>query len=215
MAYPTRQELVDASTVEELTNLTEAQQDGLYAAAIQAVESYTGQSFDDPFEGILPVDGTGARELWTPRRLEELTGIDIKGTILSPADVVVDLDGRRIYFVYDAIWSNYALMARFPGEPRGRWPVGIGTVLVEGVWGWTDCPASVHTALRLDMEDQARIDVSGLAGTVGNYRALGLAAISQGNLNATLTPIDPPRLSARVKDHLASFVWNGEPGWVV
>lgn len=212
MAYPTRAQLVAASTVDELVNADEAKQDEYYALAVQGVEQFTGQSFSS-WEGVQVLDAQGGQTLFLPRRLEQLTGLTVEGTDYDLTSVQLSPDGARLALARTA--GNYAVQAmRESWHDTRTFRVGIGTVVVEGVWGWTTTPPDVTTAMLWDMEDQARADTSALAGTIAAYRRLGVSEIVQGNLRATLGQT-APMLSPRAASLLSDLIWHGPGGHLV
>lgn len=213
MAYPDTATLVAASTVTELTDdLTEPQQEALRVESIDDIERFTGQVFL-PDDGPLVLDGRGGREAYPPKRIETLTGITVEGTSLDLTDVTVDPDGKRLYFT--PISGNYAVQAMRDSAYDSRtFRRGAGTIILEGAFGWEDPPTDVETAIRWEMEDRARANASGLAGTVAAYRRLGMKEIAQGNLRGTLAE-KVPVLSPRTMERLSDYVWTGPAGYAL
>lgn len=211
MAYPTTADLVAASSVAELQNLTQPQQDALRAVAINNIERYCGQKFL-AFDGSLAVDGSGGAELWPERRVESLTDIAVHGTGIDLTDVVVSEKGDRVYLA--PVSANYAVRAmREEAYDTRTFRAGAGTVTLTGTFGWTVIPDAVFQAIRIEMEEQAVADASALSGPVAAWRRLGLRDISQGNLRATIG--DPSLLSPRAAALLtADYVWQGPAGLV-
>lgn len=213
MAYPTTAELVAASAVEELTGLTVPQQAGLRDLAIVAVEAYTGQKFE-PLVGTIRVDGPGGRELYLPRRVEAISGITAGGTDLDLSEVELSDDGDRLSWA--PLVTDYATRAmREDGYADSRtFRRGANAVRITGTFGWSVVPAAVVQAIRLDMEDQALADASGLAGPVASARRLGLRDVSQGNLRMSLGG-HAGGVSGRVQRLLSRYVWHGAAGHMV
>lgn len=212
MAYPSRADLVAASDVPELLAAPEAKQDEYFMLARRGVEGVTGQKFVQ-WTGARILDGRGGRELYLPERLDTLTGIAVLGTTIDLTDVQIADDGKRLVFV--PMNTSYAVMAmRDTWADSRTFRMGLRTVTVTGVWGWSEAPDELATAMRWDMEDQARADQNALAGTIAAYRRLGVNEIAQGNLRATIGPAAPV-LSARAASLLADYVWWGEGGYVV
>lgn len=211
--YPSREALIAASTVTELTDdLTEAQQDALREEAIDDIERFTGQQFVADTDDIV-LDGSGGRELYLPKRIDTLTGITVEGTSLDLTDVTVSADGKRLYFA--AISDNYAVQAMRDSAYDSRtFRRGAGTVILEGTFGWASVPSDVVTAIRWEMEDRARAEATGLAGSVAAFRRLGMTEIAQGNLRGSLAT-RAPALSPRTMDRLRDYVWTGPSGYVV
>lgn len=205
MAYPTTAELVAASTVEALTGLEEAQQDAQRAEAIAAVEGFCHQSFEsEGTEGepaTRTLDGTGARELYLPKRLSQLMDLTVTGGAFTETDVVLSDQGDRLHLPDEtagATWATRAI-AEATGYREIVFPAGNGTVTVKGVWGWADAeyPAAITTALRWDMEDRALANAHALSETVRSARALGLSGVDQGGLSIALDGHEP-QVSVRV-----------------
>ncbi|HEY3435076.1 MAG TPA: hypothetical protein VGK41_05440 [Solirubrobacterales bacterium] len=209
--YPTRAELVAASANEQLTALTNEQQDALRLAAISAVENFTGQKFEpvgtEAEPAVKTLHGTGGTELYVPDHLEQLVELSVPGGALDLADVAISEHGNYIYLVPRGVstWVERAMAdSRERSFPRGR-----NTITVAGVWGWTDCPADVVTALRYDMEDAATAASSALAPSIAAWRKLGMDSMAQGPLSVQLTG-RPAVLSPRASDVLyeAGLVWE-------
>lgn len=197
MAYPSTADLVAASSVAALTDLTTEQQDALRAAAIRGVEGFTRQSFTQ--EGTLAspvekvVDGSGTNRLWLPKRLASLEAVSVQGAALDAAGVELMANGWRLV-IPEAGWaSNYyeRAMHAINRLDGARFTAGAGAVRVSGVWGWTDDEyedslSAVTEAILADMEDSAQGDASELADTVAAARRLGLSALSQGDVSLEL-----------------------------
>lgn len=211
MAYPPTADLVAASNVAELVNLTAPQQDALRAVAINTIERYCGQKFE-PFAGSMTVDGSGGGELWLERRAEELTDVQVYGSAIDMTDVELSERGDRI--VLAPVSGNYAVQAmRENAYDTRTFRAGANTVVLTGTFGWTVVPDAVFQAIRIEMEEQAVADASALAGPVAAWRRLGLRDISQGNLRAQLG--DPSLLSPRAAALLTDdYVWQGPAGLV-
>lgn len=224
--YPTTAELVAASTVSELTDLEEAQQDALRQEAIDAIEGVCRQSFlqegteGEPVERI--IDGPGSRELYLPKRLIELTKLATSGSALTASDVVLSEAGDRLHVPSErdgGTWATRAI-AEATGRVDPIFPHGPGSVTVTGVWGWAEVPSAIVTALRLDMEDRALATGHALAESVRSTRALGVSGIDQGGLSVQLRNREPG-VSARVRRVLrtgndgAGYIWHRWGGGVV
>lgn len=212
MGYPTRAALVAQSTVDELTGLTADQQDGIYAAAIAAVESFCRQSFGAAVVEEKLLDGSGGDVLYLPVRLESATAVSVEGSSLSIEDVAIGDDHDRL--ILSPPVGNYYTRALMDGPECRRFRWGRRNVRVNGTWGWTDSPAAIDQAVRFDMEDTARADANGLTSTIMSYRKLGVKSIRQGSLSADLyeTAAD---LSDRASALAKNFVWEGPIGVLV
>lgn len=208
--YPTTAELVAASSSEHLKALTADQQDALRNTAITMIEAYAGQSFEsegtaeDPVTRLLP--GSGARELYLPRRLEQMTALSIPGGSLALSDVEIGEDHDRIFITREGLssWVDRAL-----SDTRERvFPNGQDMVSITGVWGWSECPVPVAEAIRFDMEDAATASSADFAPSLQAWRKLGMSSMSQGPLNIQLEN-RPMTLSPRAADMLdaAGMVW--------
>lgn len=215
--YPTRDALLAASSVLELTDATDDVADGLRAEAIVAIEAYTGQSFvaegtvDDPVAKA--IDGGGSDVLYLPARLETLLTVSHNGLALNLIDVTVAED--RLVLVSPSDGGSWVTrVRRSAGDPGPSWTLGRSNVVVSGVWGYSQCPAAVATALRFHMEDQALANANAMAPSIRSVRALGLSSIRQGNLNASLQSTEG-ELSARARRQLADLVWEGGGGFAV
>lgn len=205
--YPTADELIAASTVTELIELTPDQQEGMRQAAVTAIEAHCNQSFEPVVETRI-VDGTRKRKLYLPKRLEELTSVSVGGAVLSSVELAEDGDFIELP---PGVGLGYyeQTLREVSGE---RWYGFDGQLSITGTWGWTLVPDPVKTALRLDMEEQALADTHELSSTITSYRKLGVASISQGNLRMQLG--DEIMLSPRVQRQLARYVW-APPGELV
>jgi len=209
VAYPTATALVDASGVPELRGASDDDVTALRSAAIAAVEEFTGQSFDS-FEGTLSVHASGS-VAFLPRRLERLDSIDGAGS-LTDADLALDDRGDRIT-VRDWRWTSNAYERALRDLAGETSPTLGDDVQITGLWGWSECPAEVATAIRYDMEDQARADANDLSPTVAAMRSLGIRDVSQGNLRLNIG--DAAMLSPRAVRLLHGLVWHGAGGELV
>lgn len=208
--YPTTAQLVALSSVAELTTLSEAEQDSLRDMAINAVERFTGQQFT-PYVGDLAIDGTGGREVYSPKRIEELTAITVKGTSIDLTDVVVNDKRDRLYFA--PLSTSYAVAAmRERAWDSREFRSGAGTVILTGSFGWSAVPSLVVAAILKEMEAQALADASQLSGIVASARRLGLQNIAQGNLRAQIG--DPSAISPDAARLLANYIWIGPGGYL-
>lgn len=213
MAYPSRADLVTASEVAELTGASNEKQDGWYAVAKRAVESFCGQRFDSE-DTTLVEDGDGSRLLPLRRRLAVLTAISGEASSIGVGDVeIVSPDHNALRIKASAAGGGNWVERLMRDGVGVSFPLGRGTVSITGTWGWTDAelPADVDTAigiaLRLDMEDQALADDHGLASTVRAQARLGIREISQGPLSADIEPVDIP-LSPEVQAVLEPYIWE-------
>lgn len=215
MAYPTTAALVAASSVPELTSLNSAQQDALRASSIAAIEEYTGQRFE-PYTETKRVDGSGTAEIFLPARLESFTAVSVSGIAVPVADLYVEPTNLDRLAWTGAIGSNYYSRALADVDPATlhTFPYEAGSVEITGTWGWTNTPQNVITAIRYDMEDQARADANTLSSTMQVFRKLGMRDISQGNLRATMTQ-SPPTVTPRAASLLDGFLWMGGIGRVI
>jgi hypothetical protein len=202
VAYPTVEELVAATTVDELVQLTGEQQEGIRAAAIQSVEDYCHQSFGGSVVEAREVRGTRKSRLYLPTRLESLVSVAIGGAALS--GVTLAEDGTYVELSRMAGTGYYE--QAYEAVSGERFVGFDGILSITGTWGWTDCPTAVATAIRFDMEEQALADANELSNTIGAYRKLGLRNITQGNLRADIG--DEVVLSAKVKRQLTKYVWE-------
>jgi hypothetical protein len=208
MAYPDREDVVAASTVDELTGLTTDQQDALYYAAISAIEDFTGQSFTE-FTGARTITGAGGTEQYLDRRLQSVTAWTLDGVELDLTALAISEGGDRIYVPTPV--PSYGVLTP---EPWGEAPRRLrGDLEITGVWGWSDPPEAVVEALRLDMEDTALAEAHALSASVHAARKLGIDTIRQGNLDVALR--DVPTLSPRVTRLLEPYVWLGAGGHLV
>jgi hypothetical protein len=215
MAYPTTAELVAASTVAELTSLTEEQQDALRSSAISAIEDWCGQSFLPEDDATKIVRSEGGAELYLPKRLRSLTSMQTSGGAEHElAAVHVADEGDMLLFKSGVVGVGYYEQALFEVS-GGDYPQGFKKDLltITGDWGWETVPEPVVTAIRFDMEDAAVADANALSSTVHAFRALGLTNISQGNLRADLGTI--PVLSVRVTRLLSPYLFLGRGGRLV
>ena len=212
--YPTRAELIVGSNVDELLNLSNEQQEALRVESIAAVERYTGQTFE-AYEGIQTIDGTGGRELYLPRRLESIVGISVKGTDLELTEVVLSEKGDRLHIASTGLGYYEQALSAVQGRTwdSRTFRVGAGSIVIDGVWGWTVCPPIVEQAIRLEMEAQATADNNRLSGVVGGARRMGLTNVVQGNLRLSLG--DPSEVTPRTARLLSSLVWHGAAGYLV
>lgn len=215
--YPAAAELVAASDVDELTGLNADQQAALRTAAITAVETFCEQSFLQEGTTGSPVtrklDGAGTEVIALPKRLSELTGLSIEGDAWDLAGVQLSEDRDSIE-VTDQWLGSWTTRARRHGPDEGpQFYRGRANIWISGVWGWSDVPDAVVTALRYDMEDQALAEANKLAPTIRSSRALGINSVSQGGLSVNLG--DEPALSMRARRQLTDYIWAPTVGAVV
>jgi hypothetical protein len=188
VAYPTREDLVQASDVDELRNATETAQEGWYAVAKRLVERFCNQTFDLQEDVTVSVDASGGRRLALPRRLVSVSAITVPGSSIEAADVSVSAAGDAL--TVGAAGSGSTWLERALLDAPLLFPDGTEQVEITGDWGWTadempptaDSPVGI--AIRLDMEDQALVASHGLAASVRAAGRMGVQAIQQGPLNA-------------------------------
>ena len=224
--YPSTEDLVAASTVAALGDLTGPQQDALRDAAIAAIESYCHQRFlaegtdNDPVTKRL--DGTGTRTLYLPCRIVEITEIESFGTEAGVTldSVTISDDRSRLTLPETGAGTTWATRAYADahGLTEAAFPAGTDNIRVTGIWGWTDDEYddqldAVTTAIRFDMEDKALAGAHALNDTVRAARTLGLNSVNQGRISLDLDT--EHQLSARVKQQLVPFVFNHAGGATV
>lgn len=217
--YPTTKELVEASSVSELTGLTEVQRDALREEAIVAIEGHCRQSFEEEGTDKDPVaktfDGAGGRILYLPKRLAALGTVTTQGGMVGTDAVVLSDDHDRLHIPSGqdgATWASRAV-SELSGYERAHFPTGPGAVTVSGIWGWADAeyPAVITIALRMDCEDRALANAHALSESVRSARALGLQDINQGGLSVTLGNREPG-VSMRVERMLGDYIWSSSAG---
>lgn len=221
MGYPTTAELIAASTVAALTDLTGAQQDQKAASAIDSIETFCHQTFTQEGTDAAPVtrtiDGSGSDRLYLPKRLATLAAATIDGLAMNTGlDLEVHNAESKAYVKLvsplDA-GSWVTRVRRSPGDPGPTFRSDQDNVTITGVWGWLDTEwaagalQAVFDAILFDMEDQSLAESNQLAETVRSARALGVRSISQGGLSATIDPSEPG-ISTRVKRKLIPYVWQ-------
>lgn len=216
MAYPTLDDLLEASATEDLTGASPAEQTTYYVLAIQAVESYTGQRFESE-DAVERVDGSGGSEVYLPRRLltlDSVAQVDGDALDLTNFDVAVGVNSARlVWAALDTSYYAQAMRAVQGWVDTRTFRTGVRNLLIAGTWGWEDPPPEVVAAIRLDMEDQAGASGLALAGTIHAYRRLGVRDVSQGNLRLTLDPIAAQSLSPRAAALVHHLIWTGPAGW--
>jgi hypothetical protein len=214
VAYPTVEELVAASSVEEFLSMEDADKAALRIAAISGIESFCNQSFALTEDLDVLLDGAGGSVVFLPRRIETLAAVELDGTALTLSDVVIGAERDRLTLKRTgSTYYERALRAVQDVPDSPRWPSGTDSVKLTGDFGWATCPENVATAIRYECEDTARADANDLATTVAAYRKLGLTAISQGNLSATLG--QPVLLTPRAERLLLDYRWIGEAGVLI
>jgi hypothetical protein len=224
--YPSAPEIVADSSIDELTSLTEAEQDALWRSAIGEIEEYTGQRFNSVTETRL-VDGQGGRELYLPARLEAITAIAFPGNEaawrlsgwvsgLTFADVLLDPEFDKLVVKSSAGLGYYSqtLLQLQPGNGRMEFPYGQDSVEIAGTWGWSSFPPAVRDAIRLDMEDQAIADSHQLSSNIRAYRKLGIKNMSQSGL-AVAVALGQPGLSPQVMRLLEPYRWQPALGKMI
>lgn len=204
--YPSTADLVAASTVDELADLSTDQKDELREAAIDAIEVHCRQAFTLQAAATKVVDGSGGDVLYLPVRLQAVTALSVDGTLMAVPDYSLGTDGDVLKLVSPVGGSWVTRVRRSPGDGGPSFPSGRDNVSITGDWGWAEVPSAVATAIRFDMEDQALAEANKLASTVRSQRALGVYSINQGGLSAQLQ--GEPGLSVRVKRKLARYRWR-------
>jgi hypothetical protein len=210
--YPSLATLLAGSSSSALAALNPDEQEALRTAAILAVEAFAGQRFVaegtdlDPVSKI--VSGNGGQQLQLPARLAELIDLGISGSSLDASDVRISDDGSQLHVVPEAVPGNWYTRA-IRGNHPPYFAHGLGTVTVTGVWGWTECPAEIVTAIRWDMEDAADAEANKLAGSLRSWERMGVSSISQGPLSVT-TGRGQQMLSGRAASLIesAGLVWQ-------
>jgi hypothetical protein len=221
MAYPATADLVSASSVAALAELSTEQQDALRAEAILAIEGHCNQSFlpegtdEDPVAKT--IDSPGGRVLYLPKRLSSLSELAISDSAITTSDVALDDDHGRLNVIDHRSGGSWLTRAEAQMEwPDLTFPQGSGTAAVSGIWGWADEEyiaelSAITTALRYDMEDRALANAHALSESVRSAKALGLSGVSQGNLSLQLDGREAA-LSVRVQRLLTDLVWENAGG---
>lgn len=212
--YPSAEELVAASSVDALTSLTDEEQQALRDASIAAIEEFCNQSFELELDATKYVDGPGTGVLYLPKRLVNLTAIDVPDSALALSDVALSATNDIISIRPDSIIGNY--YTNVLRELNDHLPLnfvwGRQNITITGDWGWSSVPDAVKIAIRRDMEDTALADSQGLSETIRAYRKMGVRDISQGNLRATMS--GALGLSPTTMLLLEPYVWMGPIGAV-
>lgn len=214
--YADAQTLVAASSVEELLQLTDDEQEKLRRTSIRAVEAFCGQRFDARVATRV-LDGDGSGKLALDERLAAITGLALPTNAASSLDLSdVALSDKRdvLYVTADAgsggTWATRVLRQGLSPV----FPTGSGTVSITGTWGWLDSemPATVDTpvgiALLLDMEDQAKAHRYGLATQVRAQTRLGVRSVSQGPLSFSQQNSSDVSLPLEAQEALADLIWQ-------
>lgn len=212
--YPSVGALLAESTVDELTGLDAAALDTTRASAIRAIEAYCGQEFV-PFDGEMEARAEGRYEVYMPRRLRSITSITPYGGEAMELDAVrIEMEGKKIRFERSAVGRGYYSQA-LQEVSGGDYATGfrVGTLLIDGEWGWATTPQGIERAIRFDMEDQALAEANQLSATTHAFRRMGLNAIGQGSLRAQL--VTPPTLTPRVVREVEPYLWLGPGGRLV
>jgi len=210
--YPSPSELVAESVVEALTGLAYEYQEALWLAAKLAVEEYTGQQFTFEEDATKQVDGRGGRTLYLPKRLETLTTLEVSGSGLDQTQVYLSDTKDSLHVTASAGFGTYYERALWSvqGEPALCFTYGVGTVTINGDWGWEEFPLAIRNAMRYDMEDQALADTNSLMDTIRAYQKMGIRDASQGGLAFSVTAA--AGLSDRVRTLLDGYVYQGAVG---
>lgn len=212
MGYPDVATIIADSDVTALTEADSAEQERLRRSSIAAVEEFCQQKFESTGEESTEVlDGPGGRRIYLPKRLSELTALEVKGSSITEADVLLNEDGAWLDVKPDSGWGGnyYERASRAADGIVGLdFTFGYSAVAVTGIWGWQDdeFPPQVTDALRLDMEDTALVDRNKLTPTIRQYRHLGVRDIAQGNMRASIG--GAPGLSADAQQLLSGLVWT-------
>ena len=208
MAYPTVEELQALSPA--LAGLTEDQVAALRITAIRSIETYTGQSFEEPHDEVKEVEVNNPGDvLYLPERL--IAWDSIAPTGADPYDnaaMVLTHNGGRMKFRRNYVGMGYYSQALY--EISGEdYPTqfGYGFVEIDGTWGWEETPQAILDAIVFDAEDGFSADQNALTPTVEYARKVGITRWSQGNLNLELSA--RPSLSARVVGLLDDYVFLG------
>jgi hypothetical protein len=212
--YPTTEELIADSAVTELTSLPEDEQDALREASINAVEEFCNQSFIWEPNKTYTLDGQGTMTLYLPRRLVNLTALNVPDSSATLSEVVINDLKDRIILVKNIANMGYyqTAISELSGNYALRFTYGQGNIQVTGDWGWETIPKPVKVAIRKDMEDTALADANGLSQTARAFRKMGLRDVSQGNLRASVS--GAYGLSPEVMGLLDRYVWMGPIGSV-
>lgn len=187
-----------------LDGLDPAQQDSLYAIALQDIESYTGQTFGGLSVETIALLGSGSDTLNLPKRLDSAQAVWIDDAPLDVTEYVVEDPMNGVLRLTRPPGSNYyeRAMRDLLGPPTALWR---GSVRVEGTWGWAAVPQAVLTSIRLTLEDVALAEGNELAAAIRAYERLGVKSIRQGPLSIDLAGSAP--VSDRVARHLSGYVW--------
>lgn len=216
MAYPTRDDLVGASSEDALTQLSSEEQDDLRLLAIAAVEDFCGQSFTEE-DTTRVVDGSGGKTLPLDRRLAEVTTVTVSGSSIDASDLALNERHDELYVTAEASagnWYTRALREDIPPLFTG----GVSTVTIEGIWGWLDTELDpddltsvIAMAIRRDMEDQAIAKETPLAQTARSMSKVRSPNLAEGPLNFTMNQ-GLVALSSEVMQLLRSqggrYIWH-------
>src|SRR5262245_37706072 len=216
MAYPSRDDLVAASSQEALTSLSQEEQDDLRGLAIAAIEDFCGQSFTGE-DTTRTIDGTGGRTLPLDRRLAELTSISVQGSSIDASDLLLNERHDELSVSADASMGNWYTRAIRDDVPP-MFTGGAYTVEIEGIWGWLDTEipdddlaTPVAQALRRDMEDQALAMATPLADSARALAKVRMPSMNEGPLSVRVEQGLVP-LSSEVMQLLRSeggrFIWH-------
>lgn len=212
MAYPAAAALQDASEVDALKQLSDADLDDVYSTAIASIEDFCGQKFTEVVATRI-VDGGGGRTLALPQRLASITTLSVSGSSLQASDVSFNERHSELSVLASAGGGNWVEQV-LREDQRPLFTAGVGTVTIDGVWGWSDAelPAAdlstpIARALRLDMEDQALLRSGPLAETARTMSRSRSDLLIEGPLRLSISQSIIP-LSAEVQSILSDFVWQ-------
>src|SRR5262245_20826887 len=97
MAYPSASEIVALSDNAALLALDATEQEALWARAILAVETYTGQSFAGSEDKTVGVESVAGDTLYLPERLISLdSATAFPDTPLEPDAIKITHNGARL-----------------------------------------------------------------------------------------------------------------------
>lgn len=212
MAYPVAGDLVDASDLDALKNLSDKDKDDVYALAIKSVEEFCGQKFVERVATRV-LDGGGGRTIALDERLATLTTLTVSGSSLQTADVGLNDDHSELAVLASAGTGNWVEQV-LREDQRPFFTAGPGTVTIEGVWGWTDVELPpddltnpIARAIRLDMEDQALLRTGPLSEAARTMAKMRASTLDEGPLSLTTSQSIIP-LSTEVQTLLADYVWQ-------
>lgn len=212
MAYPAAAALQDASEVDALRQLSDADLADVYQLAIKSVERFCGQKFIAE-AGVRTFDGGGGRTLALPQRLATLTTLTVSGSSLLASDVALNERHSELAVLSTATGGNWVEQV-LREDQRPLFTAGVGTITIDGIWGWSDAelPANdlstpIAQAVRMDMEDQALLRSGPLAETTRTMAKARTDLVIEGPLRLSMKESIVP-LSSEVQTLLDDFVWQ-------